>query len=169
MRTYTASELFTFHVTGNYPLDVDFVPIKQLPRELRHSGVYLLFFKQELIYIGYADKELAISRFEKQLSTVTLRGRKVSFNTVSQKAVLNSQELPQSLKKAVLSLDEDGFETSLRRIAFAEKHWPLFSRLDHDILKDFVFLWFPYDPCLTNSLPEICDEWKRNLKPICNG
>lgn len=78
MISYTAADLFDVSFSGTFPLDVEFAPKNQLPDELSQKGVYLMFFEQQLIFIGLSNKESAISRFEKQLSTITLRGRKVS-------------------------------------------------------------------------------------------
>jgi hypothetical protein len=169
MISYTAADLFDVSFSGTFPLDVEFAPKNQLPDELSQKGVYLMFFEQQLIFIGLSNKESAISRFEKQLSTITLRGRKVSFNQDSQNEINKSISLAKCFKKASLLKNKGGFQTSPRRILFAEKHWQLFTRLDKALLNHFVFVWFPYNHCFTIPLPEICEEWKRNLKPICNG
>ena len=169
VKSYTASDLFEVSFSGSFPLDVEFVPKNHLPDELSQRGIFLMFFEQQLIFIGLSDKESAISRFNKQLSTITLRGRKVSFNQDSQNEIKKSISLAQCFKKAALLKNNGGFQTSPRRILFAEKHWQLFTRLDQALLNHFVFVWFPYNQCFTASLPEICKEWKRNLKPICNG
>jgi hypothetical protein len=169
MISYTSSDLFDVSFSGTFPLDVEFAPKNHLPDELSQRGIYLMFFEQHLIFIGFSDKETAIRRFEKQLSTITLRGRNTSFNSKSRTAVSNSVVLSQVFDQSILIINKRVFETSPRRIAFAEKHWNLFSQLNQALLNHFVFVWFPYNQCFTASLPEICKEWKRNLKPICNG
>ena len=140
MKSYCASDLFEVFHSGNFPLDVEFVPKKQLSEELSQKGIYLMFFEQQLIYVGLADKQPAISRFEKQLSTVTLRGRKVSFNQESQNEIKKSRGLSKCFNKASLSRNKSGFQTSPRRIVFAEKNWNIFSRLDQALLNHFVFV-----------------------------
>ncbi len=171
MKSYKASDLFTVKTVpqATFPLNLEFETKAHIPDEFNMSGLYMMFFKQQLIYIGSADKEPTLNRFKAQLSTITLRGRHVSFNTSSEEAVLKSIVLSHDFDKSILSINAERFETSPKRIAFAEKNWSLFSRLDQALLNHFVFVWFPYNQCFIKSLPEICNDWKRNLKPICNG
>jgi hypothetical protein len=169
MKSYKASDLFSIKIDqlAAYPLNVEFEEKPNLSKDLKGSGLFQLFFDQTLIYIGLAGKEPAILRFEKQLSTITLRGTNVSFNKQS-KDYLNNTTL-NTVFSSALNQNKDAFESSIKRIAFAVLNWHLFSQFNQSLLERFVFVWFPMNNCLTNSLPEICKEWRRSLKPICNG
>jgi hypothetical protein len=162
MHVYNATELFDLHISGCFPLDIDFKS-KSIPAELNASGNYLLFFDKELIYCGFAEKESAIVRFEKQLSTISLRGVNVSFNEAGKNHVTTTFLHP--IYSSALKQNKKGFETSIKRINFAEKHWQSFRDIDKKTLERFVFVWMPSN----NNLSEIKNELIQKLKPICNG
>lgn len=162
MHVYTATELFDLHISGCFPLNIDFKS-KSIPTELNASGNYLLFFDKELIYCGFAEKEPAIIRFEKQLSTISLRGLNVSFNEAGKKHIPTTFLHP--IYSSALQQNEVGFETSIKRINFAEKNWQSFRDFDKKTLERFVFVWMPSN----NNLSEIKNELIQKLTPICNG
>lgn len=162
MHVYNASELFVLHFNGSFPLNIDF-KCNSIPTELDASGNYLLFFDQELIYCGFAEKERAIVRFEKQLSTITLRGLNVSFNETGKTHIQSSFLKP--IYSSALLQNEGVFETSIKRIIFAEKNWQYFIAFDNKTLERFVFVWMPSN----NNLSKIKTELIQKLKPICNG
>jgi hypothetical protein len=162
MHVYNATELFDLHISGCFPLDIDFKS-KSIPAELNASGNYLLFFDKELIYCGFAEKERAIVRFEKQLATISLRGVNVSFNETGKKYFTTT--FLNTIYSTALKQNEKGFETSIKRIIFAEKNWQYFRDFDNKTLERFVFVWMPSN----NNLSEIKTELIQKLKPICNG
>ena len=162
MHVYNATELFDLQINVSFPLNIDFKS-KSIPTVLNASGNYLLFFDQELIYCGFAEKERAIDRFEKQLSTISLRGLNVSFNEAGKKHVTTTFLHP--IYSSALKQNKKGFETSIKRINFAEKNWQSFRDFDKKTLERFVFVWMPSN----NNLSELKTELIQKLKPICNG
>jgi len=125
MHVYNATELFDLHISGCFPLNIDFKS-KSIPTELNASGNYLLFFDQELIYCGFAEKERAIIRFEKQLSTISLRGLNVSFNEAGKNHVATTSLHP--IYSSALQQNEGGFETSIYAGGGCPNHFGRYGR-----------------------------------------
>lgn len=168
MKTYGASELFDLQINGDFPLNCQFVPKTTNPPALDRPGIYMLFFDQKIIYIGLADKEEAVLRLRKQLSTITLRGNNVSFNDACKGTIQSSSILSRQFSQA-MNQNNTRFETSANRIQFSEANWDLFSQLNQDILSRFVIVWFQQNECQDETLLEIRNRWVRDLMPICNG
>lgn len=169
MKSYNASELLKLQINGDFPLNCQFVPKIPIPSEFESAGIYMLFFDQEIIYIGLADNQPALERIQMQMSTITLRGSTVFFNPESQLAVRNSGTLNTVFNAQILGKNTNGPETSVRRVKYAALKWDLFSRMDENILKRFVIVWFPKNECQDETLVEIRNRWVRDLMPICNG
>ena len=169
MNSYNASELFDISLSGSFPLNCQFMPKTPIPSELKAAGIYMMFFDQEIIYIGLADNQPALERIQMQLSTITLRGESVFFNPESQLAVRNSGTLNTVFNAQILGKNTNGPETSLKRVKYAALKWDLFSRMDENILKRFVIVWFPKNECQDETLVEIRNRWVGDLRPICNG
>ena len=169
MKTYGASELFDLQINGSFPMNCQFVPKTPIPSAFDASGIYLLFFDQEKVYIGLADKQPALERIQKQLSTITLRGETICFNADSQLAVRKAPMLNTVFKGQILDKNANGPETSVNRVKFAASKWELFSRMNDEILSRFVIVWFPENECQKETLLEIRNRWVRDLMPICNG
>ncbi len=169
MKSYNASELLNLQINGDFPLNCQFVPKTPIPSELAAAGIYMLFFDQEIIYIGLADNQPALERIQMQMSTITLRGESVFFNPESQLAVRNSGILNTVFNAQILGKNENGPNTSVRRVKYAALKWDLFSQLNHDILSRFIIVWFPKNECQEETLVEIRNRWVRDLMPICNG
>jgi hypothetical protein len=169
MKSYNASELFDISHSGSFPLNCQFVTKTPIPSEFEKAGIYMLFFDQEIIYVGLADNQPALERIQMQLSTITLRGESVFFNPESQLAVRNSGKLNTVFNAQILGKNTNGPETSVRRVKYAALKWDLFSRMDENILKRFVIVWFPKNECQEETLVEIRNRWVGDLRPICNG
>jgi hypothetical protein len=169
MKTYNAYELFDLHINGNFPLNCQFVAKTPVPPTFAVAGIYMLFFDQEIIYIGLADNQPVLERIQMQLSTITLRGESVFFNPGSQIVVRNAPTLNTVFNPLILNKNANGPETSVNRIKYADFRWDVFSRLDKDILKRFVIVWFPENECQKETLGEIRNRWVMDLMPICNG
>ena len=168
MKSYKANEIFLLTESGSFPLNCQFVPKSTIPSVLDSPGIYMLFFDQQIIYIGLADKEEAVSRLRKQLSTITLRGNNVSFNDAC-KGIIQSSAILSSQFSQAINQNNARFETSANRIQFSEENWDLFSQLNQDNLSRFVIIWFPKNVCQDETLLEIRNRWVRDLMPICNG
>jgi hypothetical protein len=162
---FKADEIFDLSVNTNavFPLNLELVPKKNLASKLNNSGIYFLTYKDELIYIGYAVKEDAISRMKKQLEGITLRGKNLVFNDLCQETIQKSNILNSFFSDAILA-QKKSVETSPKRIFFAENHWKDFAFLDQYILSNFVFHWFPMD----SDIKEKCAQLKKQLLPRCN-
>ena len=169
MKSYKANELFQLTESGDFPLNCQFVPKTPSPSALDMPGIYMLFFDQEIVYIGLADNQPALERIQMQLSTITLRGETIFFNPCSQIAVRNAPTLNTVFNPLILNKNANGPETSVKRVNFAVSKWNLFSRMDENILKRFVIVWFPENECQEETLVEIRNRWVMDLMPICNG
>jgi hypothetical protein len=162
---FKADELFDLieDTKSVFPLNLEFVPKKNLASKLNNSGIYFLTYKGELIYIGYAIKEDAVSRMKKQLEGITLRGKNLAFNDSCQEIIKKSNILNPFFSDAILA-QKKSVETSPKRILFAENHWKDFAFLDETILRNFIFHWFPLD----SDVAKKCDGLKQQLRPRCN-
>lgn len=168
MKTYSASELFDLHINGDFPLNCQFVPKTPIPSAFDASGIYMLFFDQQIIYIGLADNQPVLERIQMQLSTITLRGNNVSFNDTC-KGIIQSTSILSIQFSQAINQNNSRFATSANRIQFSEANWDLFSQLNQDNLSRFVIIWFPKNECQDETLLEIKNRWVRDLMPICNG
>lgn len=168
MISIKATDLFSINVysKNDFPLNIKFNEKANHGYYLSGRGIFQLFFDQQIIYIGLADKEPAILRFEKQLTSITLRGASVSFNSNCENEIISNSVLKAEFKIAITQ-NKGANLTSVNRIQFASKNWNIFQNLDETILDRFVFVWFPKEN--SDNLKAICNEWKTNLKPICNG
>jgi hypothetical protein len=168
---FNATELFSVNLVPNlYPLDITF-ELKPYSNEeiFKNSGVFTLFYRGELIYIGYSDNkdDIRTSRFVRQLQTVTMRGLHVQFNQKSKNTIRESVNLRNDFNEDILSSENQlDFMTSKNRILFADKHWDEFSRLDNSILQHFEFVWCVITGNKNRS--EFATNLKRNYKPRCN-
>jgi hypothetical protein len=162
---FQANELFQIRVDENavFPLNLIFDFDKNANVTLNQPGIFFMMYKGELIYIGYAIQQEALDRMHRQLETITLRGSSVSFNDLAVSTIRNSKTISPFFTNTMLER-RNGFETSQKRILFAENHWQDFAFLDEDILKNFVFNWYPID-C---NIPRKCNALKAVLKPRCN-
>ncbi len=165
MNFFPASELFEIKTTDNqaFPLNLEFEKTIFSKETFETPGIFFLTYREELIYIGHADKQDAIERIKRQLETITLRGNHVGFNelskqTIEQSKILNSHFSSSSLEKSTGSI------TSEKRILFAENHWNDFSILDKSMLNRFKIYWFPSN----ENLAAKCKKLKDKLKPRCN-
>ena len=161
--------MFDLHIKGSFPLNCQFVPKTPIPSAFDTSGIYLLFFDQEKVYVGLADEQPALERIQKQLSTITLRGETIFFNADSQVAVRKASMLKTVFNNQILNKNANGPKTSVRRVKYAASNWELFSKLNQDILSRFLIIWFPKNECQKETLVEIRNRWVRDLMPICNG
>ncbi len=162
---FKADELFQIKVDQNavFPLNLIFDYEKNANETLNQPGIFFMLYKGELIYIGYAIQQEALDRMHRQLETITLRGSSVSFNDLAVSTIRNSKTISPFFTNTMLER-RNGFETSQKRILFAENHWQDFAFLDQCILKNFVFDWYPID----SDIPSKCNALKEMLKPRCN-
>ena len=161
---FHADELFQISIDENavFPLNLEFIIKDSNKKELQGSGIYFMTYKGELIYIGFADKQDALLRMKMQLEGVTLRGKNVAFRKNSVDVIRNSNILKHFFNPSMLR--ENGYETTPKRILFAENHWRDFAFLDDYMLKNFAFDWFPIE----KDIKEKCRRLKNKFRPRCN-
>lgn len=161
---FRADELFQISIDANavFPLNLEFIAIDPNKEELQGSGIFFMTYKNELIYIGLADKQDELDRMNRQLETITLRGANVAFNNLSIQTIRKSRILNDFFKGDLSN--KNGFETSNKRVLFAEIHWRDFAFLDECILKNFSFDWFP----VASDVEQKCNQLKKKFHPRCN-
>jgi hypothetical protein len=168
---FNATQLFRVKREPNlYPLDIEFELKTYSNQEIfKNPGIFTLFYRGELIYIGYSNNsdDIRTTRFVRQLQTITMRGLHVNFNSASINAIESSNNLRGDFSRLNLSdLNQQDFVTSVNRISFADKHWDEFSRLDDSILQHFEFALYviPGD----KNRKDFAGILKREYKPRCN-
>jgi hypothetical protein len=123
-----------------------------------------------LVYIGSFFKseqknDVRIQRWKKELATISMRGWQTTMNESSNRALDISINLRNVVRKP-----KGDFQTSKKRIEFADLNWNEFSI--NIFLKDFTFHWFPEEKNLTRSkkqLEIVTNQLREFYKPTCNG
>ena len=168
-----ADELFLISTDANatFPLNLEFLRNPKFPIFLSGPGIYFLYHKVELVYIGFfypgGDKRDArMERMKKEIATITMRGREVVF---TQKAFEAHQ---QCVNYPIFQgeISDNGFQTSVNRVNFADKNWNDFKT--NKFLKHFTFYWFPEEKNLGRTRDELKAVTKQLInfyKPTCNG
>jgi hypothetical protein len=100
MKKYKAEELFSVRVKKetsiqkeireiSFPFNLSFEIIKEKTDDFSGPGIYMITFKEEVIYIGsYSSKNNKIinERWDKHIQTLTCRGYRIGFNSKSNMA-----------------------------------------------------------------------------------
>jgi hypothetical protein len=172
MNFFPASELFEIKVQNNqvFPLNLEFEIKPENSGNFKGPGIYFLYYKNELVYIGSFFKsvqknDVRIQRWKKELATISMRGWQTTMNATSNRALDNSINLRNVARKP-----KGDFLTSKKRIEFADLNWNEFST--NNFLKDFTFHWFPEEKNLTRSkkqLEILTNQLREFYKPTCNG
>jgi predicted dithiol-disulfide oxidoreductase (DUF899 family) len=169
---FKADEFFKTEVNANasFPLNLSFeVPCDSLP-EFQSPGNFFMYYKTELVYIGFfypgqKNRDVRKERMNKELATITMRGRQVTMNPTSNTALDRSKNLQN-----VPRTPQGDFVTSKKRVDFADKNWATLKT--NDFLNDFQFYWFKEDKKLgrtRNELKTVTDQLIKFYKPTCNG
>ncbi|MAO70969.1 MAG: hypothetical protein CMD02_00490 [Flavobacteriales bacterium] len=137
-----------------FPYNIDFCINKKYlsdKKNFKGSGIYLIEFKRELIYIGkfrpYYEGNIIMTRWRPHLETLTNRGSRVGG---FEKTAGEKTNIFKELKGCEISSLEGrkrdtGTVTSKARIKFAKDNWDLFSgdiNKLRDSLKEFTFYYF---------------------------
>jgi hypothetical protein len=144
-----------------FPFDIDFCVnpeyIKPEKNSFTGSGIYLIEFGDELIYIGkfrpFRDGNIITTRWKPHLETLTNRGSHVGGfgKGLSKKLPYEKVGIFTSLKGCENSSLEKrrrdtGTVTSKKRLEFAKANWNIFRSKDinnlEDSLKKFTFYYF---------------------------
>lgn len=167
-----ADELFKIVVDTSvaFPLNLDFILADSTTTNLPGQGIFFLYYKEELVYIGYfdpseANRDVRLERMKKELATITMRGIQVTMNKVSNTALDKSLNLNTIRRKT-----QGDLFTSRKRVEFADINWDAFKT--DDFLCDFTFYWFPEEKNLGNAqdeLEHLTNQLRIFYKPTCNG
>ncbi len=170
---FNAEELFKIVVdaTATFPLNLDFILQDKAITNLPGQGIYFLYYKEELIYIGYfhpsqKNRDARLERMKKELATITMRGLQVVFTQSS--SVAHQQSVNYPIFQGNIS--DNGFQTSVNRVNFADANWDAFKT--NKFLGDFTFYWFPEEKNLGNTrdeLEHLTIQLRKFYKPTCNG
>lgn len=167
-----AEEHFNLIVDSNqpFPLNLRFELSQDIHPDFQGPGIYFMYYKTELIYIGFLypkqkNRDVRKERMNKELAGITMRGNQVTMNATSNRALdqsANLQNIPQR--------PQGDFLTSRKRVEFADKNW---SEFQYDnFLKDFTFYWFKEDKKLGRTREELkaaTNQLINFYKPTCNG
>jgi hypothetical protein len=170
MKTYKASDLFDIQISGTFPLDCEFVPNENLPIDLfKGPGIYFLEYKENLVYIGSffgsnSNNNVLTQRWNKELATISMRGKHVTFNEKAIKSLSSCNSLVIKNPKP-----KGDYLTSKLRIEFACKNWNELK--SESFLKDFKFYWLPYENIkkTKKELNQLTNQLRNFYKPLCNG
>lgn len=134
-------------------------------------GIFFLFYRGELIYIGFTNNQQNIisERVVKQLATLTLRDYRIQFSEIASKHLKEDATLKNYFQIPEPTIANIDFQTSLNRIIFASKHWDEFKNFNEETLKRFELTWFP-NPNLGNfkNIQELAKSLKIRFNPRCN-
>jgi hypothetical protein len=170
---YSADEIFELSVDSKavFPLNLEFEIKDKKSPNIPGPGLYFLYFKDELVYIGFfypdGDKRDArIERMKKEIATISMRGHGVVF----------SQDAFDAHQKCINypifqgEISQNGFQTSVNRVNFADKNWDDFKT--SNFLCDFTFYWFPEEKNVGRTredLEYLTNQSRKFYKPTCNG
>jgi hypothetical protein len=170
---FKADEIFDLIVDTNavFPLNLDFVLKDKKSQDFSGPGIYFLYYKEELVYIGYffpneQTRDVRYERMNKEIASISMRGREVVFSQ-------NAFDAHQQCSKYPIFQGEisvNGFQTSVKRIEFADENWNSFQAID--FLCDFTFYWFKEEKNLNRSreeLEHVTKQLRKFYKPTCNG
>ncbi|MEN9999593.1 MAG: hypothetical protein RI922_2583 [Bacteroidota bacterium] len=171
MKTYKASDLFDIQISGTFPLDCEFLPKDNLPVDMfKGPGIFFLSFKGDLVYIGSffgskSNNNVLAQRVNKEIASISMRGKQVTFNQKALKALMNCQKFTIKNPKP-----KGDFVTSPLRIEFACNNWDSFQ--NDDFLKDFELCWLPFSNKKNKTkkeLNELTNQLRSFYCPLCNG
>jgi hypothetical protein len=170
------SEFIDFKVVNStkiqFPCNLEFECITSASsHDFENSGIFFLYYRGELIYIGYTQnyEHVIAERVVRQLATITLRDHRLQFSSAAlaklRESVISNTYFHQP-EPAVANVD---FVTSVNRINYAAHHWDEFKNFNTETLSRFEVDWHP-NPDLKgcNSIEERCQQLKNQYKPRCN-
>ncbi len=170
---FNADDLFVLieNKQSAFPLNLEFVVKDKKSKGFSGPGIYFLYNKDELIYIGFFypdgdERDARMERMKKEIATISMRGREVVFTQTAFDA--HQQCVNYPIFQGEIS--QNGFQTSVKRINFVDKNWNDFKT--NDFLKHFIFYWFPEEKNLGRTredLAEVTNQLRKFYKPTCNG
>jgi hypothetical protein len=179
MKKYKAAEIFSVRVKTetsiqkkihklSFPFNLSFDNIQSKSIEFCGPGVYIITFKDEVIYIGsYSSlKDKIINeRWDKHIQTLTNRGFRIGFNSKSKRNLI-----PNVFKEYFESEShrfcDTGAVTSIDRLTFAAENFEEFKEDGNQILKDFCFYYQNVEGNKNAKMIEA--QLLKSFKPLCN-
>ena len=189
---YNPTELFQIFDTKNkekkgriknydYPFDFEFkkredVFIEYGKKAFCGSGIYLIKYKEEIIYIGkympYNDGNVINDRWIKHIATITNRGHRVSgFGKGNKKYELLEKigflfdKSTEYYKEFIVKAGriKGDYSTSVKRLEFANKHWDTFrvnksSEFEENVLPKFQFYYMQINGHKEGEIPDTVKE-----------
>jgi hypothetical protein len=170
---FNTDDLFLLEEDTNstFPLNLDFIRNPKLATDFPGPGLYFLYFKDQLVYIGFfypdGDKRDArMERMKKEIATISMRGREVVFTQNAFEAHQQCVNYPVFQGE----ISQNGFQTSVNRVKFADKNWNDFKT--NNFLCDFTFYWFPEEKGFNRTkkqLKVVTNQLREFYKPTCSG
>ena len=153
-----------------FPMNLSFELTDDSQPAFQGPGIYFMYYKTELVYIGFfypkqKNRDVRKERMNKEIAGITMRGKQVTMNATSNKALDQSVHLQNIPRRP-----QGDFLTSPKRVMFADKNWSEFQ--NDNFLKDFSFYWFKEDKTLGRTRDELKKITKQLInfyKPTCNG
>lgn len=153
-----------------FALNLSFQLSQDLHPDFQGPGIYFMYYKTELIYIGFfypsqKNRDVRKERMNKEVATITMRGKQVTMNATSNRASDQSAHLQNVPRRP-----QGDFLTSPKRVRFADKNWGEFQ--NDKFLKDFSFYWFKEDKKLGRTRDElhaVTNHLINFYKPTCIG
>jgi hypothetical protein len=181
------SELFEININKDliFPFNIDFNYRKEIPNfRWDGPGIYLIFYKEELIYIGSyvsaGEKSNILKvRWWTHLASITMRGSKIGFgkksNWEKKMAYLKNGELKQLLQKEKKHfkhrLRDTGCVSTEKRMQYACTNWSDFKNFNVDTLTQFNVQYFkilhPYNN-IQQTIHQMELDLIREINPKCN-
>jgi hypothetical protein len=167
-----AEDLFRITIDSNsvFPLNLSFELTDDSQPTFQGPGIYFMYYKTELVYIGFfypsqKNRDVRKERMLKEIATITMRSNQVVFS----KNAFNVHQQCVNYPIFQGEIGDNGFQTSVNRVAFADKNWSAFKT--NDFLKDFSFYWFKEDKKLgrtRDELEQVTNKLREFYKPTCN-
>jgi hypothetical protein len=170
------SEYIQFKVVNanknQFPCNLEFESIASASAaEYKKPGIFFLFYRGELIYIGYTDnnQDVIAERVVRQLATITLRDHRIQFTSAAINALRGNEIFNTYFNLPAPVIANKDFVTSVNRVKYAAQHWDEFKNFNAETLSRFEMEWYP-NPDLKGhgSVEELCQQLKDHYKPRCN-
>jgi hypothetical protein len=140
-------------------------------KEFSGPGIYILTFKQNVIYIGsYASRksEIINERWKKHIMTMTNRGYRIGFSSKTKRS-----QIPKNIKSFFEKSNkfryyDTGTVTTIDRLTFADSYSHIFKSDDNSILSDFNFYYMQISKCSSKDLKKMEKKLIEKFSPRCN-
>jgi hypothetical protein len=155
---------------SQFPKNFEFI-CKNEDSKFKQPGIFFLFYRGELIYIGFTNNNQHVirERIIRQISSITLRDHRILFTDLAIEELRKKEELNTYFNLPVPVIGKRDFVTSVNRVVFAAYHWDEFKNFNSDTLNRFEFEWYPNPKLgINRDIEALCNELKNKYKPRCN-